>query len=215
MSKRLTNNYNSPSPPSLTTNTTIRIPNDVYQKIETQAATEDKTVSFIINNILRKYVSWDQFVGEIGFVFLQKPFVRSIFEFLSEEQVVKAAKTTCYVGMKDAISFIHGKTDVDSVIDVIKLWLNASQFPNKIITKHHKEGEKEKEKDDRIEIRIQHNLGQKCSAYMKTLLSLLFADLNMKAENIKSGDQSLIVVFQSLPKRKTYAKNDNNGTINL
>ncbi len=63
-----------------TTNTAIRIPTEIYEKIEFQASTEDKTVSAIINNILRKYVSWDQFVSDVGFVFLQKPFVRNIFE---------------------------------------------------------------------------------------------------------------------------------------
>lgn len=173
--------------------TTVRIPTYVYEKIESQAITEDKTVSSIINNILKKYITWDQFVGEIGFVFMQKPFVRSIFEFLSEEQVVKAAKTTCYVGMKDAIAFIHGKNDVESVIDVIKLWLNASQFPNKISMLQ--------QENNNVEIRIQHNLGQKCSAYMKTLLSLLFYDLGMKANKINSGDQSLIMVFEKLTKK--------------
>ena len=57
-----------------TTSTVICIPTEIYEKIEFQASTEDKTVSAIINHILRKYVSWDQFVSDIGFVFLQKPF---------------------------------------------------------------------------------------------------------------------------------------------
>ena len=193
-SDNTSNSSNTFTPAS--TSTTIRIPTYVYEKIETQAITEDKTVSSIINNILKKYITWDQFVGEIGFVFMQKPFVRSIFEFLSEEQVVKAARTTCYVGMKDAIAFIHGKNDVESVIDVIKLWLNASQFPNKITMQPQEENNK-------VEIRIQHNLGQKCSAYMKTLLSLLFYDLGMKANKINSGDQFLSMVFEKLTKKAT------------
>ena len=75
-----------------TTNTAIRIPTEIYEKIEFQASTEDKTVSAIINNILRKYVSWDQFVSDVGFVFLQKPFVRNIFEHVSDDDMVKAAK---------------------------------------------------------------------------------------------------------------------------
>ena len=54
-----------------TTNTAIRIPTDIYEKIEFQASTEDKTVSAIINNILRKYATYDHFVSDIGLVFLQ------------------------------------------------------------------------------------------------------------------------------------------------
>ena len=62
-----------------TTNTAIRIPSDTYKKISTQADQENKTVSSIINEVLRKYVTWDQFVSDIGFVFLQKLFSSQIF----------------------------------------------------------------------------------------------------------------------------------------
>jgi hypothetical protein len=137
-----------------TTNTAIRIPSDIYKKISTQADQENKTVSSIINDVLRKYVTWDQFVSDIGFVFLQKPFVLNIFEYVSDEGIIRAAKTSCYTGMRDAISFIHGKNDVDAIIDVIKLWLSASKFTNTII-----------KPENSVEVRIQHNLGQKCSLY--------------------------------------------------
>ena len=150
---KLNSNQNSSTPNTI--NTAIRIPTDVYEKINNQAIQEDKTVSSIINHILRKYVSWDQFVSDVGFVFLQKPFVQSIFEHISEEDLVKAARTVCYTGMRDAISFIHGKNDVDSIIDVIKLWLSASKFTNTVI-----------KSENTVELRIQHNLSQKCSLYM-------------------------------------------------
>ena len=174
-----------------TTNTAIRIPSDIYKKISTQAVQENKTVSSIINDVLRKYVTWDQFVNDIGFVFLQKPFVLNIFEYVSDEGIIRAAKTSCYTGMRDAISFIHGKNDVDSIIDVIKLWLSASKFTNTII-----------KSENSVEVRIQHNLGQKCSLYMGTLLTKLFADLNMKPEKSMLKDHSMILTFVNLQSKK-------------
>jgi hypothetical protein len=174
-----------------TTNTAIRIPSDIYKKISTQADQENKTVSSIINEVLRKYVTWDQFVSDIGFVFLQKPFVRSIFEQVSDEDIIRAAKTSCYTGMRDAISFIHGRNDVDAIIDVIKLWLSASKFTNTIINS-----------ENSVEIRIQHNLGQKCSLYMGALLTKLFADLNMKPEKSMLKDHSMILTFKKLQSKK-------------
>ncbi len=174
-----------------TTNTAIRIPSDIYKKISTQADQENKTVSSIINEVLRKYVTWDQFVSDIGFVFLQKPFVRSIFEQVSDEDIIRAAKTSCYTGMRDAISFIHGRNDVDAIMDVIKLWLSASKFTNTIINS-----------ENSVEIRIQHNLGQKCSLYMGALLTKLFADLNMKPEKSMLKDHSMILTFKNLQSKK-------------
>ena len=186
---KLISNQNSSAPNTI--NTAIRIPTDIYEKINNQAIQEDKTVSSIINHILRKYVSWDQFVSDVGFVFLQKPFVQSIFEHISEEDLVKAARTVCYSGMRDAISFIHGKNDVDSIIDVIKLWLSASKFTNTVI-----------KSENTVELRIQHNLSQKCSLYMGTLISMLFADLNMKPEKSLLRDHSLILTFKIPSSRK-------------
>lgn len=170
---------------SSTTNTAIRIPTEIYEKIEFQALTEDKTVSAIINNILRKYVSWDQFINDIGFVFLQKPFVRNIFENVSDENIIRAAKTSCYTGMRDAISFLHGKNDIESIVDVIKLWFSASNFINKVI-----------QSDEGVEFRVQHNLGHKGSLYIGTLLSSLFADLNIKPIKSLMKEHSLIIEFK-------------------
>ncbi len=173
-----------------TTNTAIRIPTEIYEKIEFQASTEDKTVSAIINNILRKYVSWDQFVSDVGFVFLQKPFVRNIFEHVSDDDMVKAAKTSCYTGMRDAISFIHGKNNVESIVDVLKLWFSASNFNNKVI-----------QADGKTEFRIQHNLGRKGSLYIGTLISSLFTDLNVKSKESLLKEHSLVIVFSSTSKK--------------
>ncbi len=186
---KLNSNQNSSTPNTI--NTAIRIPTDVYEKINNQAIQEDKTISSIINHVLKKYVSWDQFVSDVGFVFLQKPFVQRIFENISEEDLVKAARTVCYTGMRDAISFIHGKNDVDTIIDVIKLWLSASKFTNTVI-----------KSENTVELRIQHNLSQKCSLYMGTLISMLFADLNMKPEKSLLKDHSLILTFKIPSSRK-------------
>lgn len=71
--------------------------------------------------------------------------------------------------MRDAISFIHGKNNVESIVDVLKLWFSASNFNNKVI-----------QADGKIEFRIQHNLGRKGSLYIGTLISSLFTDLNVK-----------------------------------
>ena len=53
-------------PKQSTVNTAIRIPTEVYEKIELQAESEGTNISSVINNVLRKYVTWDQFICDIG-----------------------------------------------------------------------------------------------------------------------------------------------------
>lgn len=98
-----------------------------------ESVSKDASVSVIINGFLHKYVTWDQFVNNIGFIFLQKPFLWTVFEEIPESVIIKAAKTTCHASMRYMISFIHVKIDIDAIIDVIKLMLSASNIPARII----------------------------------------------------------------------------------
>ena len=172
-------------PKQSTVNTAIRIPTEVYEKIELQAESDGTSISAVINNVLRKYVTWDQFICDIGFIFLQKPFLRNIFEKTPEADIIKAAKTTCHAGMRDAISYIHGKIDADTIMDVVRLWLSSSNIPLKII----------RDKNN-IEFRIHHNLGKKGSLYFSTLLSSLFSEINIQPKKSTSKDHLVVIKFE-------------------
>jgi hypothetical protein len=195
--------------PTTSINTAIRIPTDIYEKIEMQSISEGTNISTIINSILRKYVTWDQFVSDIGFIFLQKPFLRTILEEIPESAVIKAAKTTCHSGMRDAISFIHGKIDIDSIIDVVRLWLSASNLPHRIITND----DNDVNNQNTIEFRIQHNLGKKGSLYFGTLLSTLFGELGIQPKRSLLKDHSAIIIFKISPKSLNLQKDIQNNNI--
>lgn len=184
--------------PANTTSTAIRIPTEIYEKIEAQSITGGMSISTLINNILRKYATWDQFVNDIGFIFLQKPFLRSILEEVSEALIIKTAKTTCHAGMRDAISFIHGKIDIEAIIDVVTLWLSASNIPSRIITDKGS-----------IEFRIHHNLGKKGSLYFGTLLSSLFAEINIQPKASTYKDHFVAIRFK-IDSAKTSVLSSNN-----
>lgn len=106
-------------------------------------------------------------------------------EHTPETEIIMAVKTTCHSGMRDAISFIHGKIDIKSILDVIKLWLSASNLPFRII-----------DNVNTIEFRIQHNLGKKGSLYFGTLLTSLFAELEISPTRSLLKDHSAIITFR-------------------
>ncbi|HXT83588.1 MAG TPA: hypothetical protein VN704_04555 [Verrucomicrobiae bacterium] len=166
-------------------NTAIRIPADVYEKIESQSISEDKTISSIINQILKKYVTWDQFVNDIGFFFIQKPFLNFTFEHIRDEDIIYGAKTICYTGLRDAITFIHGKVDAESILDVIKLWLSASNLSFKIISNKNT-----------IEIRIHHDIGKKASIYIGSVIEKLLSDIGTKTEQLVLEDHSIFILLR-------------------
>ena len=173
------------------TSTTIRIPNDVYDKIEFEASSHDSHVSTIINNILRKYATWDRFVSDVGFMYMQKPLLRSLFDKISDKDVMQVSKTTGYARTRDAVLFIGGKVNVKSIVDVVKLWLTSSKIPIRII-----------KNDESIEFIVQHNLGIKWSIYFVTLLKELFSELKISAIEEDIEDHTVEITFALKTKKK-------------
>ena len=93
-----------------TVNTAIRIPKDIYEKIEFEAESNNGNISSVINTALRKHVTWDQFVSDIGFVFMQKPFLRTIFEKISESDSCHGSQN--YMSFRnEGCSGIHTRKD--------------------------------------------------------------------------------------------------------
>ena len=173
------------------TSTTIRIPNDIYEKIDFEASSQDSHVSTIINNILRKYATWDRFVSDIGFMYMQKPLLRALLEKISEKDISLISKTVGYARTRDAVLFISGKVDVKGIIDVVKLWLNSSKIPIRII-----------ENTDNVEFIVQHNLGQKWSIYFSNVLKELFSELKIKPVEEDIEEHTVEITFLISAKKK-------------
>ena len=171
--------------------TTIRIPKDVYDKIEFEASSHNSHVSTVINNILRKYATWDRFVSDVGFMYMQKPLLRALFEKISDKDVTQVSKTIGYARTRDAVLFIGGKVNVKAIVDVVKLWLTSSKIPIRVI-----------EKEESIEFIVQHNLGKKWSIYFVTLLKELFSELKLSSIEEDIEDHTVEITFALKPKKK-------------
>ena len=175
--------------------TTTRIPSDIYDKIEFEAEANNSNISTVIVNILRKHTTWDRFVGDIGFMYMQKPLLRALFDKLSEKEMTNLAKTIGYSRSRDAILFINGKFNMPGIIKVVKLWLTSSNIPIRTI-----------EKEDSIEFIVQHNLGSKWSIYFTTILKELFSELNISTIEEDIEDHTVEITFGLKPKTKKKKK---------
>jgi len=173
------------------TSTTIRIPNDVYEKIDFEASSHDSHVSTVINSILRKYATWDRFVSDVGFMYMQKPLLRALFEKISDKDIVQVSRTTGYARTRDAVLFIGGKVNVKAIVNVVKLWLTSSEIPIRIIRN-----------DETIEFIVQHNLGKKWSIYFVTLLKELFSELKLDSLEEDVEEHTVEITFALKTKKK-------------
>ena len=165
----------------------VRVDEDVKQKLSVENEMNNVTMNTLISQILSKHVKWDCFAEDIGFVFLTKPSLKSIFEEIDEESIKRIALSTCRYAIRDAFIFIKGELNITNFLEVIDLWLNASHVLFRHITT---------ESDDKYI--IQHELGKKFSIYIVTIINAILNEMKFKATNQKIDEQSVIFTIKKV-----------------
>lgn len=158
----------------------VRVSEDVKEKLEVESEMNSTTLNTLISQILSKHVEWDRFAEDIGFVFLTKPFLRTLLDHVSEKTVTTIAVSTCRGAMRDAVVFIKGHLDIESFLHAMDLWFGASHLPFRHIVK-----------DGMHRYVIQHELGRKWSIYLATVTGSLLVEIGYHTKNQKIDDQSV------------------------
>ena len=90
------------------------------------------------------------------------------------------AVSTCRGAIRDAVLFLKGDINKDTIIEAFDLWFGASHIPFRHI---------KKDKMDRYI--IQHGLGQKWSIYIGAVVNVMLNEVGHSLTNQKSQDQSI------------------------
>jgi hypothetical protein len=159
---------------------TTRVNEGTKNMLDDEAEMNGTTINTLVNNILIKHTNWDRFAEDIGFVFLAKPFLRSLLDEVSEKTIKLIAVSTCRGAIRDAVLFLKGEMNPDNVVKAFDLWFNASHIPFRHIRT---------EKMDRYI--IQHGLGKKWSIYIEAVVSTLLNEVACKLINQKKNEQSV------------------------
>jgi hypothetical protein len=159
---------------------TVRVSKDVKEKLEDESEMNGTTINSLTSTILTKHVSWDRFAEDIGFVFLAKPFLRAILDEVDEKTMKLIAVSTCRGAIRDAVLFLKGDMNIQSMLEAFDLWFEASHIPFRHIKNH---------KTDRYV--VQHGLGKKWSIYITAVVNALLNEIDYKVVNQTSHDQSV------------------------
>ncbi len=157
-----------------------RVSEDIKNKLEDEAEMKGSTINTLTSNVLTKHVNWDRFAEDIGFVFLTKPFLRAILDEVDEKTMKLIAVSTCRGAIRDAVLFLKGEMNKDTIIEAFDLWFAASHIPFRHI-----------KKSDLDRYIVQHGLGKKWSIYTGAVVNVLLNEIGYKVINQKSEDQSI------------------------
>ncbi|MHA7646663.1 hypothetical protein [Nitrosopumilus sp. S4] len=107
---------------------TIRVPVSLKRNLENMCQKNQMSLNLLINQILTKNSQWDEHLTKMGWLQFNPAVVKSLFEFLNEQQMSELAKSTKH-DIINGIKFIYGDTSLQHTSEFIQTWLNSTNIP--------------------------------------------------------------------------------------
>ena len=153
-----------------TVNLSCRLDKAVYNLLVSDAQKRGISINSLVNNIAKKYISWERHADDIGFVPLTKRAVQKIFTELDDDKIKAIA------------------TDVGSTVprDLLMLNFNKITFANILIlleTWDERFGKVRHEVADSTHyFTVYHEINEKFSKYIACVHQAMADDLSFKID---------------------------------
>ena len=151
---------------------TFRIDEEVISIVEHESQRLRINLNKMTNQILKSYVDWDMLQARAGMIPIAKPVLIELLRKVNDEEILTLATEAGKDTMKDIISFMKKRMDLDSFLSWLELWLRKNStagFSHNI------------DENSNVHTYImKHDLGEKWSLYHKIILDLVFKEILQK-----------------------------------
>jgi hypothetical protein len=152
---------------------TFRLPATLVEELKKEAGLEKINLNALVLKILANHVLWGRYERKVGLLPMTKPFVKAAIQRLDNDEIIKLALN------------IEKETFSD-ILHFMRAWLNVAWMQHNI-----------EQTNNSYVFKIQHDLGDKWSLYVETLIKELFADILKKKLEIKSKKGNIMLIFPS------------------
>ncbi|HJT10077.1 MAG TPA: hypothetical protein VJ771_04770 [Candidatus Nitrosotalea sp.] len=148
------------------TNFSLRIDEEIFEKIKKLADSENNSVNHVINNLLEKSTIWNIHASSAGWIPMPKMLLMELIEMYSYEQIESLARKLGKEIARDILLFTHCKYDVDSWIDFLKIRASIAGF------------QFSEQRDGKIiSFVLHHGMGKKWTVWFKSFYEMVLLDM--------------------------------------
>ena len=161
-----------------TDNVSIRIDSELSSKLHQKCTEQKISLNTLINHLLENQVNWHELTTEMGWVSMFRTTFREISDSISKEKIQKIAKTTGVSDFKNALNYIYGYIELDSILDLFKkrcLNMNVQYRELKVNGKH--------------KIIIQHDLGENWPFFVVSQMNVILNEIGFRIMNEECNKQ--------------------------
>ncbi|MGD8708653.1 MAG: hypothetical protein PVI88_08240 [Nitrosopumilaceae archaeon] len=162
----------------------IRIPSSLIEELKHEAEVERINFNSLVLKILENHILWEKYERKVGLLPMTKPFVKHAVQNLSKKEIIHLAEVIEKDTFSDILNFMKGDYSIDDFIEILRTWLNVAWMQHGIDKKKNK-----------IIFKIQHDLGENWSLYVKTLATELFHDIIGEKLEVKLTKTTITLVF--------------------
>jgi len=154
--------------------------------LEQEAKRKGVSVNALLANLITKYSEWDRFAERFGIVSLGRQGFRSIFDLMTQEQLVAHGKQVGQESAPDFVRFWFGRLDLGTFLSFLKLFSKYSGvFQYEVETQGRSHA-----------ITFHHELGPRYNVVLANYLDQAIRKIVGAAPKIEVGNNSLVVSFE-------------------
>src|SRR5579872_6364874 len=166
------------------TNFSLRVDEEIFEKIKKLADSENNSVNHVINNLLEKSIKWNVHSSSAGWIPMPKIFLMELIEMYSYEKIESLAKKLGKPLAHDILLFTLGKYDIDSWINFLKIRASIAGFQFS-----------EQVEGNTVTFVLHHGMGRKWTVWFKSFYEIVLLD--MKADvSFDMSENTLIMKIQ-------------------
>lgn len=163
---------------------TFRLPVPIIEELKREANLEKNNLNALVLKLLSNHLQWGRYERKVGLLPMTRPFVKYAISKMTEEEITNMAQKIEKETVTNILIFTKGHHSTSEFIDILRSWLNVAWM------QHYVEVEKE-----HYIFKIQHDLGDKWSLYVKTMVYGLAHDVLVKKIDIKTTESTITLIF--------------------
>ncbi|WP_299291158.1 hypothetical protein [Nitrosopumilus sp.] len=163
---------------------TFRLDPELIEEIKKDAELEKINVNSLVTKILANHILWERYERKLGLLPMTKPFVQYSINKMSDEEIIQLAEEVEKDTFSDILNFMKGEYSIEEFIEIIRSWLYVAWMQHDVNS----------DKSWYI-LKINHDLGEKWSLYVKTLITELFHDIVQKSLDVQSTKNRITFKF--------------------
>ena len=163
---------------------TFRLDPALIKEIKRDAELDKINVNTLVTQILSNHILWERYERKLGLLPMTKPFVQYSINKMKNEEIVQLAEEVEKDTFSDILNFMKGEYSIEEFIEIIRSWIYVAWMQHDVNSE--KSG---------YTLKINHDLGEKWSLYVKTLITELFHDIIQKRLDVKSTKNRITFKF--------------------